>query len=88
MKKLFILKLILLSFLVTSFISGDVPTAEVKRDHFVSQTVFVCGGKYAAKYHSYSNCSGLNNCKGGIYKYNSQSAASKAGYSACKICWK
>ncbi|PLX08132.1 MAG: hypothetical protein C0596_07480 [Marinilabiliales bacterium] len=50
--------------------------------------VYVCGGKYSKKFHSTSKCKGLNNCKSKIYYYDSQSAALKAGYEYCKICWK
>lgn len=50
--------------------------------------VYVCGGKYAEKFHSYSTCRGLNNCKGGIYSYDSQQAALNAGFQYCQICWK
>ena len=50
--------------------------------------VYVCGGKYATKFHSHSNCRGLNNCKGGTYYYSSQQAAKNAGYSYCSICWR
>lgn len=50
--------------------------------------VYVCGGKYATKFHSYSKCRGLNNCKGGVYTVSSQTEAKKKGYGYCKICWK
>jgi len=53
-----------------------------------SSRVYVCGGEYATKFHSHSNCRGLNNCKGGIYYYSSQQAAKNAGYSYCSICWR
>lgn len=52
-----------------------------------NKVVYVCGGNYAKRFHSYSTCKGLNNCKGGIYKYENQKAAIKAGYSYCLICW-
>ncbi|BDD04859.1 hypothetical protein HNQ88_002253 [Aureibacter tunicatorum] len=28
-----------------------------------NDVVYVCGGKYSKKFHSYSSCRGLNNCK-------------------------
>lgn len=52
------------------------------------QRVYICGGKYATKFHSKSNCYGLNNCKGEIYYYDSVREAQKNGFSYCKICWK
>ena len=50
--------------------------------------VYVCGGQYAEKFHSISNCRGLNNCKGGIYYINSQQEAINQGYEYCSICWR
>lgn len=88
MKVLYLLKVFLVIIICSSFIQADIPLDEARSELSVSQTVYVCGGKYATKYHSRSNCSGLNNCKGGIYKYDSQSDAQSSGYTACKICWK
>lgn len=88
MKAFYFFKVFLIVLVCSSFIQADMPGEEVKAKLSVSQTVYVCGGKYATKYHSRSNCSGLNNCKGGINKYDSQSNAKKSGYTACKICWK
>lgn len=50
--------------------------------------VYICGGQYAEKFHSYSSCRGLNNCKGGIYYINSQQEAINKGYEYCSICWR
>ena len=50
--------------------------------------VYVCGGQYSTKLHSYTSCRGLNNCKGGIFYYDSQQEAINAGYSYCSICWR
>ena len=50
--------------------------------------VYICGGKYATKFHSYSRCRGLNNCRGGIYYYESEKDAKNAGYDYCNICWR
>ncbi len=50
--------------------------------------VYICGGKYAKKFHSRDNCRGLNNCKSAIYSYNSQQTAINNGYEYCLICWK
>lgn len=54
----------------------------------IESGVYVCGGKYAKKFHSRSNCRGLNNCKSKIYHYESQQAALNSGFDYCKICWK
>ena len=35
-----------------------------KTDINKSDIVYVCFGDYSEKYHSRSNCTGLNNCKG------------------------
>ena len=48
--------------------------------------VYVCTGKYATKYHSYSNCKGLNNCKGTVVKMTKQDAEQK-GKSPCSLCY-
>ena len=53
----------------------------------IDSKVYVCGGQYSTKFHSQNNCRGLNNCKGGIYSYGSQSSAIEAGYKYCLICW-
>ncbi len=51
-----------------------------------NNTVVICGGKYATKYHSTSNCRGLNNCKGGVYNV-SLNEARKQGFTSCLICY-
>lgn len=88
MRKLILIKLIFTSLILMSFMPSDTQLSEYKAELKVSQTVYICGGKYSEKFHSHSNCSGLNNCKGGIYSYSSQSAAQSAGYTHCKLCWK
>ena len=49
-------------------------------------TVYLCGGEYSKKYHNTSNCRGLNNCKGGVYR-TSMNDAKQRGRTACKICY-
>lgn len=76
-----------------SFVSGlTLPVASSNLNksalHHTDSRVYICGGKYATKFHSHSKCRGLNNCKGGIYTYDSIKDAEKAGYSYCRICWK
>lgn len=88
MRKLLLLKVLITSLLLVSFMPSDASLEEHKAELKISQTVYVCGGKYSEKFHSHSKCSGLNNCKGGIYTYSSQSAAQTAGFTHCKICWK
>lgn len=53
-----------------------------------SQRVYICGGKYATKFHSRDNCRGLNNCKSDIYYFDSAKEAQDNGYDYCSICWK
>lgn len=48
--------------------------------------VYICTGGYATKYHRYSKCKGLGNCKGEIKKVT-ESAAIKQGRTRCKICY-
>jgi hypothetical protein len=88
MKALYLFKILLVVVICSSFMKADTTADVSKADLSVSQTVYICGGKYATKFHSTSKCSGLNNCKGGIYKYDSQEEAMDEGYSHCKICWK
>lgn len=52
-----------------------------------SQTVYVCTGSYSYAYHSRSNCSGLNNCKGEIKYTNEEYAISGLKRKPCCICW-
>ena len=54
----------------------------------ISARVYVCGGPYSKKFHSISNCRGLNNCSTEIYYYASQREALNNGYDYCKICWR
>ncbi len=49
------------------------------------ETVYVCGGRYAKKYHAREDCKGLENCKGGISKLSIVKAHSK--YGACRACY-
>lgn len=50
-----------------------------------AQTVTVCGGKYAKKYHNSSTCKGLNNCKGGVSLVTLNEAINM-GRTVCLIC--
>ena len=49
-----------------------------------SETVYICTGPYAEKYHSYPSCRGLNRCSGRVVaqKYSKI----KRMYSPCRIC--
>ena len=49
-------------------------------------TVYVCTGKSAKKYHKSSRCKGLRNCKGDIVKIE-RSRAEAMGKKPCKICY-
>jgi len=94
MKKLFILKLVLLS--INTF-SQDLKLNE-KHEHSIfekehnedlkiAQTVYVCTGDYAYAYHSRSNCPGLNNCKGDIKYTDENNATQNLGRKPCCRCW-
>lgn len=50
-------------------------------------SVYICSGPYAKRYHSRSNCYGLNDCSGSIYSISINSAKSK-GRTPCRICCK
>lgn len=49
-------------------------------------TVYVCTGKSAKKYHKSSRCKGLRNCKGDIVKIE-RSRAEAMGKTPCRICY-
>ncbi len=49
--------------------------------------VYVCFGDYAKKYHSRSNCTGLNNCQGDLYSMDSYTAINKYSRTACCVCY-
>lgn len=51
-----------------------------------SETVWICNGKYATKYHKTDDCSGLNNCKSTITSID-KNDAEKMGRSACSVCY-
>lgn len=80
MKKLF--TIILLSCFLTSFASDDVKN-ENKGEQ--ENTVWVCTGKGAKKYHS-EKCRGVKQCKSEIIKV-SEAKAKKMGLTKCKICY-
>jgi len=52
-----------------------------------SDVVYVCSGDYAKKYHSRSNCTGLNNCQGELYYMDSYTAINKYRREACCVCY-
>lgn len=52
-----------------------------------NQTVYVCTGSYAYAYHSRSNCTGLNNCKGEIKYTDEDYARTGLNRKPCCICW-
>lgn len=51
----------------------------------LDETVLICTGNYATKYHAYE-CHGLQKCKANIIEI-SKSKAEKKGYKPCKICY-
>ncbi len=66
--------------------SGNANQSHFRPIAYQNSTVVICGGKYATKFHSTSNCRGLNNCKGGVYSV-SLSEARKQGFTSCLICY-
>lgn len=50
-----------------------------------AQTVYVCEGPYATKYHCTPSCRGLNNCRGGLSSITLQNAVARERY-PCSIC--
>lgn len=55
--------------------------------HKDSVTVYICTGPKATKYHSRSNCRGLNRCSGEVVAIPMDKAQRK-GYSPCRICYR
>jgi hypothetical protein len=51
-----------------------------------TETVFLCEGEFAQKYHNKSNCTGLNNCKADVTPTNIGYAISQ-GRSQCDVCY-
>jgi len=51
-----------------------------------NETVIICGGQYATKYHRSSNCRGLSNCRGGISQ-TTKNQAQGMGRTPCAICY-
>ena len=52
----------------------------------LEETVYICNGTYATKYHKTKTCGGLNNCKGTITSID-KSDAVKKGRTACLRCY-
>lgn len=78
-----VISIILLSLFISSFLVAKIPenTKSVQE-----QTVIICTGKYAKRYHK-SMCRGMKNCKGDAKKI-SLSEAKKKKYTPCGYCYK
>jgi hypothetical protein len=50
------------------------------------ETVYICDGKYATKYHQVEDCRGLSNCKAEILSIDKKDAIKK-GREECAICY-
>ena len=48
--------------------------------------VYICTGKYAKRYHKYSDCKGLGSCKGEVLLIPI-STAKKQGKTPCGYCY-
>lgn len=68
-------KVHLILLLIFSFVLGNVS----------AQSVTICNGKYSKRYHTSADCSGLNNCKGGLSTV-SLSDAVRMGRTPCQTC--
>ena len=81
------LKVALLLFLLFSANQIDYPTNKnVKTEnHKFQNRVYICKGPDSYRYHSRSNCRGLNNCTTEVYPV-SIAHAKRINRTACKIC--
>lgn len=52
-----------------------------------AETVFVCSGGHATRYHCDKNCFGLRNCKGDIIEMT-ETQALNMGRTRCRKCYK
>jgi hypothetical protein len=50
------------------------------------ESVYICTGRFAVRYHSISGCKGLENCRGEIISVPLNKAA-EINRTSCKICW-
>lgn len=50
------------------------------------EKVYICTGKYAKRYHRYSDCRGLGSCKGDV-ELVPLSTAKKQGKTPCGYCY-
>jgi len=69
---------------IGAFLSSYRSVSDVDRQQ--NGTVFICTGGYSTKYHSYSNCSGLNNCQANIVAI-SLDKAKDMGRTPCQRCY-
>ena len=51
-----------------------------------TESVFICTGGHAKRYHSRKNCSGLGNCQGEIVEMT-EVQAQEMGRTRCKKCY-
>ena len=79
--KQFLLSISLILLTITS-----VPISASNLHSTKTETVYICTGGYSKKYHSSSECSGLDNCKGQIIEVSLYDAVNKYGRTPCKIC--
>lgn len=86
-KKLLSLVFVFALGFLSSFTNTNVITNNDRVEGIYSR-VYICGGKYAKKFHSKSSCRGLSNCRSEVYYYDSEQEAKENGYNYCKICWK
>lgn len=98
MKKLKLLFPLALVIILTYLAIASVPQSETNINYAsnqsisevnktnLHQTVYVCTGGFAKRYHSTPNCRGLNNCKGDIVEMSVEKATQK-GKTPCKICY-
>jgi len=67
---------------------NNLETSQYNSSYALTDKVYMCGGAFATKFHSRTNCRGLNNCRSDIYYYNSQNEAKENEYDYCSLCWR
>ena len=79
-------RLITAIFLISILTSATAYSLAGTKQKIEENTVWICTGKGAKKYHSYK-CSGVKKCKAEIVKV-SEKKAKDMGLTKCKICYK
>ena len=76
--------ILLLSLIFVTFTNAPISASNLHSTK--TETVYICTGNYATKYHSTSECAGLNNCKGQIIAVTLYDAVNKYNRTPCSRC--